>query len=133
MHAVSIENRFFKKFTLEYRLHLFVYFRIMFSLFNFLFISMSIFFYFLIDWERNSISSVQKNIYVELYLPYQQDISRRLIFFKFFKLEYQRKKLFPRTPYIILVEIKVVRNDVMNNFKIHDQHSIIHSFHSKSL
>ena len=42
-------------------------------------------------------------------------------------------KLFPMTPYSILVEIKVVRNDVMNNFKLHDQLSRIHSFHSKSL
>ena len=45
----------------------------------------------------------------------------------------QRLQLFPMTPYIVLVEIKVVRNYVMNNFKLHDQLSRINSFHSKNL
>ena len=30
-------------------------------------------------------------------------------------------QLFPITPYSVLVEIKVVRNYVMNNFKLHDK------------
>ena len=42
-------------------------------------------------------------------------------------------QLFPITPYSVLVEIKVVRNYVINNIKLHDQLSRIHSFHSKSL
>ena len=42
-------------------------------------------------------------------------------------------QLFPMTPYIVLVEIKVVRNYVINNFELHDQLFRIHSFHSKSL
>ena len=42
-------------------------------------------------------------------------------------------QLFPMTPYIVLIEIKVVRNYVINNFKLHDQLSRTHSFHSKSL
>jgi len=37
------------------------------------------------------------------------------------------------TPYSVLVEIKVVRNDVINNFELHDKLSRIYSFHSKSL
>ena len=45
----------------------------------------------------------------------------------------QRLQLFSMTLYIVLVEIKVVRNYVINNFKLHDQLSKIHSFHSKSL
>ena len=35
------------------------------------------------------------------------------------------------TPYIVLVEIKVVRNYLIINFKLHDQLSRIHSLHSK--
>ena len=44
----------------------------------------------------------------------------------------QTLQLFPMTPYIVLVEIKVVKNYVTNNFKLHDQLSRICSFHSKS-
>ena len=33
----------------------------------------------------------------------------------------QRLQLFPMTPYIVLVGIKVVRNYVINNFELHDQ------------
>ena len=40
---------------------------------------------------------------------------------------------FPIARYTVLVEIEVVRNYVINNFKGRDQHSRIHSFHSKSL
>ena len=36
-------------------------------------------------------------------------------------------------PDSVLIEIKVVRNYIMNNFKHYDQLSRIHSFHSKSL
>ena len=42
-------------------------------------------------------------------------------------------QLFPITLYSVLVEMKVVRNYIMKNFKLHDQLSRIHSFHSKSL
>ena len=35
------------------------------------------------------------------------------------------------SPYIVLVEIKVVRNYVINYFKLHDQLSRIQSFHSQ--
>ena len=42
-------------------------------------------------------------------------------------------QLFPITPYSVLVEIKVVRNYGMNNFKLHDILCRMHSFHSKSL
>jgi len=42
-------------------------------------------------------------------------------------------KVFPKTPYSVLVGIKLVRNYVLNNFKLHSQLSKIHSFHSKSL
>ena len=42
-------------------------------------------------------------------------------------------QLFPITPYSVLVRIKVVRNYVMNNFKLYDKLSRMHSFHSKSL
>ena len=45
----------------------------------------------------------------------------------------QRLQLFPMTPYIVLIEIKVVRNYLINNFKLHDQVTMIQSFHSKSL
>ena len=36
----------------------------------------------------------------------------------------QRLQLFPMTPYIVLVEIKVVRKYVINNFKLHDKYDI---------
>ena len=42
-------------------------------------------------------------------------------------------QLFTMTASTVLVEIKVVRNYVLNNFELHDQLSRIHSFHSKSL
>ena len=42
-------------------------------------------------------------------------------------------QLFPMTLYSVLVEMKVVSNDVMNNFELHNQLSRIHSFLSKSL
>ena len=42
-------------------------------------------------------------------------------------------QLFSITPYSVLVEINVVRNYVINNFKLHDKLSRMHSFHSKSL
>ena len=41
--------------------------------------------------------------------------------------------LFTKTLYSVLFEIKVVRNYVINNFKLHDQLSRTHSFHFKSL
>jgi len=56
---------------------------------------------------------------------------------KFIKLTYlmilNLIQLVPITPYTVLVEIKVVRNNVINNFELHDQLPRIHSFHSKSL
>ena len=42
-------------------------------------------------------------------------------------------QLFLMTSYSVLIEIEVVRNYVINNFKFHDELSRIHSFHSKSL
>ena len=42
-------------------------------------------------------------------------------------------QLFPMTPYSDLVEIKAVRNYIINNFEFHNLLSRIHSFHSKSL
>ena len=42
-------------------------------------------------------------------------------------------QLFSITRYTILVEIKVVRNNVINNFELGDQLYRIHSFHSKCL
>ena len=48
-------------------------------------------------------------------------------------LKIRRLHLFTMTPYIVLIEIKVVRNYVINNFKLHNKLSRIHSFHSKSL
>ena len=42
-----------------------------------------------------------------------------------------RLQLFPMTPYIVLVDIKVVRNYVINYFKLQDQLSRIQSFHSQ--
>ena len=42
-------------------------------------------------------------------------------------------QLFPMSPCSVLIEIKVVRNYVINNFKLNDQLSRIYSFHSKSL
>ena len=36
-------------------------------------------------------------------------------------------QLFLMTPYSVLIEIEIVRNYVINNFKLHDQLSRIHS------
>ena len=41
--------------------------------------------------------------------------------------------LFPMTPYSVFVEIKLVRNYVINNFNFVDQFCRIHSLHTKSL
>ena len=41
--------------------------------------------------------------------------------------------LFPITPYSVLVEIKVVRNYVMNNFKLHDKLRILRCYPYESL
>ena len=41
--------------------------------------------------------------------------------------------LFSMTSYSVLIKIKVVKNDVINNFELHDQLSRIYSFHSNSL
>ena len=42
-------------------------------------------------------------------------------------------QLFTIRRYTVLVRIKVVSNYVINNFKLNDQLSRMHSFHSKSL
>ena len=36
-------------------------------------------------------------------------------------------QLFSITPYSVLVEIKVVRNDILNNLYLHDKLPILHS------
>ena len=38
--------------------------------------------------------------------------------------------LFSMTSYTVLIKIKVVKNDVINNFELHDQLTWIYSFHS---
>ena len=40
---------------------------------------------------------------------------------------------FSMTPYSVLVEIKVVRDDVIKSFDLHDQLCKMYSFHSKNL